>query len=99
MFLLKVCFFLVTATNSIKILVAGDQNTDFYEKLASSIAGQHTVVKFSRLLNPILKHKKEDGVTLYGIGNHSDKFKPVDGESYYDQMRRFDLELARVYFG
>jgi len=99
MFLLTVCFFLVSLTNSIKILVAGDYNTDFYEKLASAIASQHTVVKFSRLLDPIFKHKKEDGVTWYGIGSHADKFKQVAGESYYDQMRRFDLELAKVYFG
>jgi hypothetical protein len=74
MFLLKVCLFLASTANSIKILVAGDHNTDFYEKLASSIAGQHTVVKFSRLLDPIFKHKKEDGVTWYGIGGHPDKF-------------------------
>jgi hypothetical protein len=55
--------------------VAGDQNTDFYEKLATSIAGGgNTVVKFSRLIDPIFKYKKDDGVTWYGIGNHADKF-------------------------
>ena len=74
MFLLKVCLLLVCSANSIKILVAGDHNTDFYEKLASSIAEKNTVVKFSRLLDPIFKYKKEDGVTWYGIGNHPDKF-------------------------
>lgn len=34
----KFYFFLLSIVHSLKILVAGDQNNDFYEKLATSIA-------------------------------------------------------------
>lgn len=81
MFLLKLLFWwqllqIFATVKSMRILVAGDYNTDFFEHLASSISGdgKHTVVKLSRKLDPIFKHKKEDGVTWYGIGRHLDKF-------------------------
>jgi len=35
------------------------------------------------LLDPIFKFTKEDGVTLYGIGHHEDKFIVKENEDYY----------------
>jgi hypothetical protein len=76
MFLLKLTLLLAT-TKALKILVAGDQHTDFFDYLASSISKHHSAVRFSRLIDPIFKFKKEDEVIYYGIGKHPEKFREI----------------------
>ncbi len=83
MILIKLTLLLAT-TNALKILVAGDQHNDFFDYLASSISPQHSAVRFSRLIEPIFKFKKDDEVIFYGIGKHPEKFQKIKGESHHD---------------
>jgi len=75
-------------THALKVLVAGDQHSTFHESVAIQIArgGPHSVFKTSMLVGPNYKAKsKEEGVTLFGIGQHADKFVEIEGESWLDR--------------
>ena len=66
--LLQVC-------SALRVLVSGDQSTTFFESVALELKShQHSVYKMSRYLDPVYKAQSQQGIMLYGIGKHPDKF-------------------------
>jgi hypothetical protein len=72
--------FIFSTAMALKVLVAGDQHTTWFETLAIKVrADGHTVFKLSRYLEPVFKAQSNEGITLYGIGKHANKFRPQQG--------------------
>lgn len=97
MFLLL--FVILAKASALKVLVAGDQHDSYFESIAQQVKSYgHTVYKLSRYIQPVFKSKSKDGIILYGIGHHKDKFKANGSSSVQQQQFRLDLELTQVYF-
>ena len=74
--------------------MAGDHHNTFFESVALKLTEQeHTVYKMTRYLDPVYKVQSQQGIMLYGIGKHPDKFLPSENEDSLSQALRFDREL------